>query len=52
MWPGRLVVVPNVIVLHDDIGAFVSIFGQFPAMNRSNLFFLINENSKSFALFF
>jgi hypothetical protein len=27
MWPGQPMVVPNVVVLHDDIGAFVSVFG-------------------------
>jgi hypothetical protein len=31
MWPGRPVVVPNMVVLHDDIDAFVSVFGRFPA---------------------
>jgi hypothetical protein len=36
MWPGRPVVVPNMAVFHDDIGAFVSVFGRFPLMNRSN----------------
>jgi hypothetical protein len=36
MWSGQLVVVPNVIMLHDDIDAFVSVFGWFHAMNRSN----------------
>jgi hypothetical protein len=30
MWPGRPVVVPNVVMFHDDIGAFVSVFGWFP----------------------
>jgi hypothetical protein len=30
MWPGRPVVVPNMVVFHDDIGAFVSVFGRFP----------------------
>jgi hypothetical protein len=36
VWPGQPVGVPNVVVLHDDIGAFVSVFGRFPAMNRLN----------------
>jgi hypothetical protein len=31
MWPGRPVVVPNMVVFHDDIGAFGSVFGRFPA---------------------
>jgi hypothetical protein len=30
MWPARRVVVPNVVVFQDDIGAFVS-FSRFPA---------------------
>jgi hypothetical protein len=51
MWLGRPVVVPNVVVFHDDIGAFVSVFDEFPAMNRSIFFFLINKNDKSFVLF-
>jgi hypothetical protein len=38
MWPGRSVVMPNVIMFHDDIGA-----GQI-------LFFLINKNGKFFCL--
>jgi hypothetical protein len=36
MWLGRLVVVPNMVVFHDDIGVFVSVFGRFPVMNRLN----------------
>jgi hypothetical protein len=42
MWPGRPVVVPNVVVLYDDISAFVSVFGRFPAMNRS-ISLLLNQ---------
>jgi hypothetical protein len=30
------VVVPNVVMLHGDIGAFVLVFGRFPAMNWPN----------------
>jgi hypothetical protein len=26
-----MVVMPNVVVLHDNIGAFVSVFGRFPS---------------------
>jgi hypothetical protein len=29
-------VVPNVIMLHDDIGAFISVFDWFPVMKRPN----------------
>jgi hypothetical protein len=29
MWPHRPMVVPKMVVLHDDIIAFVSVFGQF-----------------------
>jgi hypothetical protein len=29
MWPGWPEVVPNMVVFHDDVGAFVSVFGQF-----------------------
>jgi hypothetical protein len=36
MWPGRPVVVPNMVVFHDYIGAFVSVFGQFPANESIN----------------
>jgi hypothetical protein len=36
MWPDRSAVVPSVVVLYDEIGALVSVFGRFPAMNRSN----------------
>jgi hypothetical protein len=36
IWPGRSLVVPNMVVFHDDIGAFVSVFGQFSAMNWPN----------------
>jgi len=32
-----MVVVPNVVVFHDYIGAFVSVFGRFPVMNWSIL---------------
>jgi hypothetical protein len=31
MWPGRPVVVPNMVVFHDDIGAYVTVSGRFPA---------------------
>jgi hypothetical protein len=31
MWSGRPVVVPNVVVLHDGVGAFVLVFGRFPS---------------------
>jgi hypothetical protein len=31
MWPCQPVVVPNMFVFHDDIGAFVSVFDRFPA---------------------
>jgi hypothetical protein len=37
MWPGRPVVVPNVIVFYDDIGAFISVFGRFPANELVNI---------------
>jgi hypothetical protein len=29
MWPGRPEVVPNMVVFHDDVDAFVLVFGQF-----------------------
>jgi hypothetical protein len=51
IWPGGPVVVPNVIVFHDDIGAVVSYFSRFLAMNRPISLLLFNENGKSFALF-
>jgi hypothetical protein len=37
MWPGRPVVVSNVIVFYDDIGAFISVFGRFPANELVNI---------------
>jgi hypothetical protein len=30
MWPGWLVVVPDMVLFHGNIDAFVSVFGQFP----------------------
>jgi hypothetical protein len=36
MWPGRPMVVSNMIVFHNDIGAFVSVFGWFPAKEPVN----------------
>jgi hypothetical protein len=37
--------VPNRVLLHDDIGVFISVFGRGQV-----LFFLINKNDKLFAL--
>jgi hypothetical protein len=36
MWPGRPEVVPNMVMFHDDVGALVSVFGQFPSNKLSN----------------
>jgi hypothetical protein len=30
MWPGRPVVMPNMVVFHDDIGVFISVFDRSP----------------------
>jgi hypothetical protein len=38
MWPGCLVVVPNMVVFQDDIGALISIFASFPLINYPTLF--------------
>jgi hypothetical protein len=58
LWPtvgmrlGRSVVMPNMAVFHDDIGAFVSI-GRFPTDELGRiLFFLINENKSLLPCFF
>jgi hypothetical protein len=43
--PGRPVVVPNVIVFHDNIGAFLYGFQPVFHINCATLFDLINENA-------
>jgi hypothetical protein len=45
MRPGRPVVVPNVVVFYDDIGAFVYGFRPVFLINCQTLFNLINENA-------
>jgi hypothetical protein len=44
MRPGRPVEVPNVVVFHDDIGAFLYDFRPIFLINYPTLFDLINEN--------
>jgi hypothetical protein len=39
MWPDRPIVVPNMVVLYDDIIAFVSVFGQFSINKPVKLFY-------------
>jgi hypothetical protein len=45
MWPGRPMVVPNVVVFHDDIGALLYGFRPVFLINCPTLFDLINENA-------
>jgi hypothetical protein len=52
MWPGRPMDVPNVVMFHDDIGAFISVFGRFPIMNRSNSLLLLSIKMTSILPYF